>query len=220
MSNKNIIELNKVTFSYHTKILDIKYLNVVKGEKVFIYGPSGSGKTTLLSLLCGTLNPDSGTIKFVDTELTLLKKNKKDHFRGNHIGHIFQQFNLINYLSVKDNILLPTVINKKRKQYESANNEFSKIVKALGIEQLLNKNVTELSVGQQQRVAVARAFIGGPEVIIADEPTSALDEDNKNKFIDELINHSGDKTILFVSHDKTLQKHFDRSINLMEINNI
>ena len=141
MSNKNIIELNKVTFSYHTKILDIKYLNVVKGEKVLFMAPVAAEKTTLLSLLCGTLNPDSGSIKFVDTELTL-QRNKKDHFRGNHIGHIFQQFNLINYLSVKDNILLPTVINKK--QYESANNEFSKIVKALGIDQLLNKNVTEL----------------------------------------------------------------------------
>lgn len=219
MSN-NIIELNDVTFSYTTKILDIKNISIAKGEKVFIYGPSGSGKTTLLSILCGTLTPDTGKVSLVETNINSLKQSKKDHFRGNHIGHIFQQFNLINYLSVKENILLPTVINNKRKQYEAQNQEFEKICQGLGIKELLDKKVSELSVGQQQRVAVARAFIGGPEIIIADEPTSALDEDNKNKFIDELIKQSGDKTIIFVSHDKTLQKHFDRSINLMEINNL
>jgi putative ABC transport system ATP-binding protein len=219
MSN-NIIELNDVTFSYTTKILDIKNISIAKGEKVFIYGPSGSGKTTLLSILCGTLTPDTGKVSLVETNINSLKQSNKDHFRGNHIGHIFQQFNLINYLSVKENILLPTVINNKRKQYEAQNQEFDNICQGLGIADLLEKNVSELSVGQQQRVAVARAFIGGPEIIIADEPTSALDEDNKNKFIDELIKQSGDKTIIFVSHDKTLQKHFDRSINLMEINNL
>lgn len=219
MSN-NIIELNDVTFSYTTKILDIKNISIAKGEKVFIYGPSGSGKTTLLSILCGTLTPDTGKVSLVETNINSLKQSNKDHFRGNHIGHIFQQFNLINYLSVKENILLPTVINNKRKQYEAQNQEFEKICQGLGIKELLDKKVSELSVGQQQRVAVARAFIGGPEIIIADEPTSALDEDNKNKFIDELIKQSGDKTIIFVSHDKTLQKHFDRSINLMEINNL
>lgn len=219
MSN-NIIELNDVTFSYQTKILDIKNISIAKGEKVFIYGPSGSGKTTLLSILCGTLTPSSGSVHLVEHNISNLKQSKRDHFRGNYIGHIFQQFNLINYLSVKDNILLPTVINNKRKQYESDHQEFNKICKGLGIDGLLDKNVNELSVGQQQRVAVARAFIGGPEIIIADEPTSALDEENKNKFIDELIKQSGEKTIIFVSHDKTLQKHFDRSINLMEINNV
>lgn len=219
MSN-NIIELNDVTFSYTTKILDIKNISIAKGEKVFIYGPSGSGKTTLLSILCGTLTPDTGKVSLVETNINSLKQSNKDHFRGNHIGHIFQQFNLINYLSVKENILLPTVINNKRKQYEAQNQEFEKICQGLGIKELLDKKVSELSVGQQQRVAVARAFIGGPEIIIADEPTSALDEDNKNKFIDELIKQSGDKTIIFVSHDKTLQKHFNRSINLMEINNL
>lgn len=219
MSNDEAISVHQLKLNYgEKKIINIDGIKIKKKEKVFLYGPSGSGKTTLLNLLCGILNPTSGEINLLGEKFTELSNKQKDQKRGTHIGHIFQQFNLINYLNVKENILLPTKINKARMNNENQLKQFEFIVKNLEIENLLDHNIDQLSVGQQQRVAVARSLIGSPEIIIADEPTSALDEEIKNKFIQLLLKVAKDKTILFVSHDKSLAKYFDREINLIDIN--
>lgn len=221
-----MLEIHQIKFKYPgaTKAtLDIQEFSMKKGEKVFLFGPSGSGKTTLLETLSGVLSPQEGQVKINGVDLTKLNSAQRDRFRGEHIGYIFQSFNLIPYLSVVENILLPLELNPKRKtrlQGKNIQSEAENLCKDLGILDLLNKSVSELSVGQQQRVAAARAIIGGPELILADEPTSALDYDHREKFIKLLFEVCGkfNITVLFVSHDRTLQGLFDRAVSLKEIN--
>jgi putative ABC transport system ATP-binding protein len=139
------------------------------------------------------------------------------------MGYIFQSFNLIPYLSVLDNITLPLQLSPERKNKISKKTEKEAalwLCEKLGISNLVTKKVTELSVGQQQRVAVARALLGGPEIILADEPTSSLDFDHREKFIKLLfeVSNLAKSTVLFVSHDKTLQPLFDRAVSLPTIN--
>jgi putative ABC transport system ATP-binding protein len=221
----NILEIEGLVFRYASgpPVLDIPRLEVRRGEKVFIYGPSGSGKTTLLGLLAGVLTAREGSIRLLGNDLIKMSAHERDEFRGNHLGYIFQMFNLIPYLSVLDNILLSCELNPTRKS-RIARGELRKnavaISRELGIEEYLEKEVTQLSVGQQQRVAVARALLGSPEVIIADEPTSALDYDHREKFLGLLFsecNKTG-ATVLFVSHDQQLAPLFDRCISLTEVN--
>lgn len=220
----NIVELKDVKFSYQEgqPVLDIKELEIKKGEKVFLHGPSGSGKSTLLNLFAGVLTPSQGSVKIIETSLQWLSQSKRDQFRGDHIGFIFQRFNLINYLSIAENISLPCRTSKKRKQNlkGSMETEITRLVDHLNLTPYINKTVSKLSVGQQQRVAVARALIGAPEIIIADEPTSSLDDDVTDKFIELLLKECNEKqtTVIFVSHDKRLSKHFNREIVLKDIN--
>lgn len=219
------VEIRDLVFGYggDRPVLSIDRLNVQKGEKVFIYGPSGSGKTTLLGLLAGVLPAKRGAIRLLGKDLVKMSAQERDEFRGNHLGYIFQMFNLIPYLSVLDNILLSCELNKTRKsripQGELKASAIT-IAQELGIAQYLEKAVTQLSVGQQQRVAVARAILGSPEIIIADEPTSALDYDHREKFLNLLFAEckKTNATVLFVSHDRQLESLFDRCISLKEIN--
>ncbi len=222
----NLVEIKNLKFKYPSSTnltLDISDLTIPKGTKVFLHGPSGTGKSTLLELLAGVLSPTAGQVKILNENLNELSSSAKDIFRSNHIGYIFQSFNLIPYLSVKENISLPLYFSKEKRQKVSVENEMktiSDLTKTLGIEQLLDKKITELSVGQQQRVAAARALIGSPELILADEPTSALDYDHREKFIRLLFSvaEKNNSTVIFVSHDKSLEKIFDRTISLAEIN--
>lgn len=222
----NIVDIKNIKFRYAKSseyILDIADFKIIKNEKIFLFGPSGCGKTTLLETLAGVLVPESGYVKICDTEIQNLKPSARDQLRASKIGYIFQSFNLIPYLSVYENITLPLHLSALRRQHVPIENEkkdVEYICAELGIESYLNQSVTELSIGQQQRVAAARALLGRPELILADEPTSALDFDHREKFI-KLLFHLCDKSqtsILFVSHDKTLEKLFDRSISLAEIN--
>ncbi len=217
------IEIKNLQFSYPNaqKVLDIKKLSIETGEKVFIHGASGSGKSTLLNLLAGVLSSSTGTLKVLGTNLVSLSTTEKDKFRGDHIGFIFQSFNLISYLSIAENISLPyRSSSKRRSQTKNLNEEIERLSKHLGLSDLMDKPVSMLSVGQQQRVAVARALIGSPDIIIADEPTSSLDDDITDDFVQLIISEHKAKnfTLLFVSHDKRLATHFDRSISLSEIN--
>lgn len=220
------IEIKNLTFKYNNQTretLHIDELSVEPGEKIFLHGPSGSGKSTLLELLAGVLVPSSGSISLLSKKLESLSPAQRDAFRADHIGYIFQSFNLIPYLSVEENITLPLYLSAQKRTKVSAATEKSEIFKLtseLGIEQLLDKKVSELSVGQQQRVAVARALMGSPEIILADEPTSALDHDHREKFIKLLFTVASkhNSTIIFVSHDKTLESIFDRSVSLAAIN--
>ena len=220
-----IIDLKDVVFSWPKQqhsTLSIASMQIEKGEQVFLHGPSGSGKTTLLNLLTGINKPQSGKVEILDSDITQLSESKRDRFRADHLGVIFQQFNLLPYLSVLDNVLLSCDFSKHRQQQAGNPIESAKqlLLDMEITEAQLNSEVSNLSMGQQQRVAVARALIGQPEIIIADEPTSALDTDNRDRFLDLLFSESEKygSTLLFVSHDSHIQKRFKRTISLTEIN--
>jgi putative ABC transport system ATP-binding protein len=219
------LDLEEVRFSYNSSrsVLDIPVLSVPSGERLFLYGPSGSGKTTLLSVIAGILTPKAGKVQVLGTDLATLSGAKRDRFRGSNIGYIFQLFNLIPYLNVYDNIALPCrlhALRRSRLQSQDLQSVVRHIAGNLGIEPFLQENVLNLSVGQQQRVAAARALIGSPELVIADEPTSSLDSDQRERFIELLFNscREAGSTLIFVSHDRNLMPLFDRCISLAEIN--
>lgn len=222
--NSPAVELEGVTFAYGKghPVLKIDRFFVKRGEKVFVHGPSGSGKTTLLGLLAGVLPPQEGKIRVLGQDYFALSSSGRDAFRGAHIGYIFQMFNLIPYLSVKGNILLPLEIGVQRHDLGDRQERLEEVTHALGIGDLLDRSVTELSVGQQQRVAAARALVGKPEILIADEPTSALDADYRESFLKLLFSECAKTgaTVLFVSHDQQLAPLFERSVSLKEINSI
>ncbi len=208
-------------------VLSIEALQVSAGECLFIKGPSGSGKSTLLSLLSGVTTASSGSVRVMDQTLGQLSSVQRDHFRADHIGYIFQMFNLIPYLSVVDNVILPCRFSARRRDKALARGnglqaEAKRLLQHLDMDHpdFHRRAVTTLSVGQQQRVAAARALMGSPALLIADEPTSALDADHRESFIRLLFDEcrASKATLIFVSHDASLQHLFDRSLDLAEIN--
>ena len=225
-----IIELEELRFSWPKgvkPILDINHLVIHQGERVFIKGPSGSGKSTLLNLFAGVLVPQHGVIKVLDWKMNTLGSSERDRLRADHIGFIFQMFNLIPYLSITENVTLPCRFSKQRlakaiSQSGELTIEVNRLLRALNLEDpgLLSRPVIDLSVGQQQRVAAARALIGCPELIIADEPTSSLDADQRELFLELLFDEcsKSDATLIFVSHDVTLVPLFDRMVDITAIN--
>ncbi len=227
-ANNTIVNLRDVRFRWKRTsdlVLDIETLEISKGEKVFIKGPSGSGKSTLLNLMAGVLVSEAGQVNVNGSALDKLSGAKRDHFRANNIGFIFQMFNLIPYLSVLENVTLPLDFSANRKKsFPSAKEvrtDAIRLLSNLGIsEDMLKRPVTDLSIGQQQRVAAARAMIGAPPLLIADEPTSSLDYNTRESFIKLLFSEceQSDITLVFVSHDGSLEKLFDRSIELSSIN--
>ena len=228
---ETILDLKNVCFSWKNsgrELLNLPELLVEQDDHVFLQGPSGSGKSTLLALVGGILVSESGTLKVLGTEIKSLSSSARDSFRVDHIGFIFQLFNLLPYLSIEENVMLPLCFSKLRAKRAGRTkidqvNEAHRLLKALALgEQLAEKSpVTELSVGQQQRVAAARSLIGNPELIIADEPTSALDADLRYSFLELLFSEckKAGSTLLFVSHDSTLSELFNRKISMYEINN-
>lgn len=206
--------------------LDVPRFHVGAGERVFLYGPSGSGKSTLLGLLGGVLLPQQGSIRVLDQTFGAMPSSRRDRFRVDHIGFIFQQFNLIPYLSVLENILLPCRFSARRQANAVAgeltlNQEARRLLAHLDLDPALDsKPVTALSVGQQQRVAAARALIGKPEIVIADEPTSSLDARRQQGFLDLLLQEceASAAALLFVSHDRRLAGSFHRDVALEDIN--
>jgi putative ABC transport system ATP-binding protein len=219
------IEIRDLRFSYRfdVDILRIPALKILSGERVFLFGPSGSGKTTLLGLLAGVLETHQGALRVLGQELTRMSRADRDAFRGAHIGYIFQLFNLIPYLSVLENIVLPCRMSRQRRARLGSvvlEQAAAELAAQLNLGDLLAENVLELSVGQQQRVAAARALLGSPELIIADEPTSSLDADHREQFIEVLfaLAKPARATVVFVSHDRRLEPLFDRSIALSDIN--
>ena len=196
-------------------------LEVGRGKKVLFLGESGSGKTTLLSLICGFLEPLSGSISIDDKIISDLTSTNKDAYRSDNIGIIFQQFNLLPYANVIDNIILPLYFSKQRsKKVENKINAAMNLCDQLRLpESILNQKASNLSVGQQQRVAVARALIGSPSIIVADEPTSSLDTEAQELFLDLMFDQisKNSSTLLMVSHDKSLTNYFDQVIDINEI---
>jgi putative ABC transport system ATP-binding protein len=202
--------------------LDITLFAVAAGERIFLHGPSGSGKSTLLNVIGGVAIPERGRVELLDRDLVQCSGRARDNFRADHIGFVFQQFNLLPWLSALDNVLLPCTFSARRKQRAGdPQSEAARLLTHLDLAAVLwHKPAVELSVGQQQRVAAARALIGRPEILIADEPTSALDAPRQQVFIDLLLAESAaaGSSLLFVSHDARLAAHFDRTVALAEIN--
>ena len=225
-----VIDVSNLAFRWQPEaatVLSIDALQVEEGECLFIKGPSGSGKSTLLSLLSGVTTASSGVVRVLGQDLGQLGSVRRDHFRADHIGYIFQMFNLIPYLSVINNVLLPCRFSARRRDKALAlgnglEAEARRLLQHLDMAhpEILQRSVTTLSVGQQQRVAAARALMGSPEVLIADEPTSSLDADRRESFIRLLFDEcrKSGATLIFVSHDASLQHLFDRTIDLAEIN--
>lgn len=219
--SENAIELKEVTFYWpgsDTPTLTIPSLSLPQKAQCLIQGASGVGKTTLLHLLCGLLPAKSGEVRVLGTDLTQLKEWQKDRFRADHIGVMFQQFNLLSYLSVEQNILLPLRFSKVRADKEPHPlQQMDHLMDALGLPRSIKSQpVTQLSIGQQQRVAAARALMGRPELFIADEPTSALDSDNRDRFVHQLFSAANEMgtTVVFVSHDPALKSYFAQQIEL------
>lgn len=225
MTETPAIELRQVRFGWGAgaPLLDIEYFAIARGERVFLRGPSGSGKSTLLGLIGGVLVPVQGRVCVLGADIAGLGAAHRDRYRGEHLGFIFQMFNLIPYLDVLQNVLLPTAFSRARRAKVGADQaaEASRLLRALGLaDDLLTRNVTQLSIGQQQRVAAARALFGRPEILIADEPTSALDADTRSGFLELLLGECRalGSTLLFVSHDTSLEGLFDRSLAMAAIN--
>jgi putative ABC transport system ATP-binding protein len=220
-SPEPIVELRDVAAGYGTRlVLALDALTLARGERVFVAGPSGCGKSTLLGLVAGVLVPQRGTVRVLGEDLGRLPGAARDRFRGSHCGIVFQLFNLVPYLSVVDNVLLPVRFSPERRARvgAQARDEARRLLAALGLGALDAdaRGVATLSVGEQQRVAVARALLGRPELVIADEPTSALDADARGAFLELLLAEcrAAGSTLLFVSHDAALGPLFDRRIDL------
>ncbi|MNQ30501.1 putative ABC transporter ATP-binding protein [compost metagenome] len=228
MSNA-LISLSNLGFAWpgQAQLLDIPSFTLERGESLFLKGPSGSGKTTLLGLLGGVQTPGRGSIRLLDQELSTLSASARDRFRVDHTGYIFQQFNLLPFLSVRENVELPCHFSRLRasraiQRHGSIDQAAATLLAHLGLKEprLLERRADELSIGQQQRVAAARALIGQPELVIADEPTSALDFDAREAFLQLLFAECREAgaSLLFVSHDQSLARLFDRSLSLAELN--
>ena len=201
--------------------LSVPDMAVAKGQSVLLLGESGSGKSTLLSLICGTILPDRGMVNIAGSDISTLSGGARDRFRAEQIGVIFQQFNLLPFGSVADNILLPLrFAPERRKRAGYAMEEAERLCAALGLPaSLIRAKATALSVGQQQRVAVARALIGQPPLIVADEPTSALDANSQAAFLEVLFAQAEahQTSLLMVSHDPRLGARFDRVLHMEDI---
>lgn len=224
-----VVRIRDLSFAWNPKtppVLLIDGLDIDPGEKLFIEGPSGSGKTTLLSILGAVVVPGAGSVSIMEQDITGMSGAARDRFRADHIGFIFQMFNLIPYLSTVDNVLLACHFSARRRERVSRRDhppaqEATRLLSRLGLSGVEStRPATALSVGQQQRVAAARALIGSPEIVIADEPTSSLDADARRDFLALLFEEcdSAGSTLVFVSHDRSLGPLFDRRVPLRDIN--
>ncbi|ETI67231.1 ABC transporter ATP-binding protein [Neobacillus vireti] len=212
-----ILEANKIHKSYGNKfnkqeVLKGIDINVEKGEFVSIMGASGSGKTTLLNVLSSIDKVSGGTIKIEGKEMTAMKERQLAEFRKHHLGFIFQDYNLLDTLTVKENILLPLSISKISKR--AANEMFNTVAAELGISEIKDKYPNEISGGQKQRTSAARAFIHEPSIIFADEPTGALDSKSASDLLNKLseMNQNRKATIVMVTHDSVAASFSSRVI--------
>ncbi len=203
----------------HAFALAIQAFTLQRGERLLLLGPSGSGKSTFLSLLAGIVVPDQGTVRVLGQDLGQLSGRARDGFRAEHFGIIFQQFNLLPYASVLDNALLPLAFAPGRRARAAAaggtpERDALRLMDDLGLGRQARDGAraSSLSVGQQQRVAAARAMIGAPDLIVADEPTSSLDKAHQSAFLDLLFadRDRAGATLIMVSHDETLAPRFGR----------
>ncbi|WP_414829448.1 ABC transporter ATP-binding protein [Alteromonas sp. H39] len=214
------VVLDKVTFRYgrdSAPVIDIPNWKVNAKEHVFVSGASGSGKSTLLNLITGTLVPQQGTVTLCGKPFSAVSARKRDKLRATHIGVVFQQFNLISYLTVSQNIAAAAYFADNHTG--ELHLRIQRLLAALQLpDTILHAKASALSVGQQQRVAIARALINKPELLVVDEPTSALDASARDTFMSLLRENARDSALVFVSHDAGLAAHFDKHTDLSSIN--
>lgn len=225
----DIVMMSGVAFVWsgrHAFSLTIPHFTLTRRERVLLLGPSGGGKSTFLSLIAGIVTPNQGKLEILGTSTARLSNAQRDRFRAEHFGIIFQMFNLLPYGSVIDNVVLPLRFapNRRRRaggDRSAIEREAQRLLTSLGIKpaELKGLAASSLSVGQQQRVAAARALIGRPEIIVADEPTSALDRNRQDAFLDLLFAEvaAAEATLIMVSHDESLGVRFDRVVRLDDI---
>ena len=222
----HLLSINDLRFGWQPSrpVLDLEHLHLDAGETLFLRGPSGSGKSTLLNLVGGVLVPQHGSISLLGQALESLTAAQRDRLRADHIGFVFQQFNLLPYFDAIDNVTLPCGFSRRRAERAGADcrAQARDLLRRLHLDPDLvaGRPAAELSVGQQQRVAAARALIGAPELVIADEPTSALDADTRDGFLALLFDECKrvNASLLFVSHDRSLEARFDRVLDLTSLN--
>ena len=218
-----VLNANHISKSYKTagetmRILQNVNLQVMKGEMVAIMGPSGSGKTTLLHVLTGVDTPDDGEIVIGGETFSQLTEEEKAFFRRKHMGMIFQDIQLLESLTVKENILLPLIL--ERKEADIQQERFSRIADVLSIEKLADKGITEISGGQKQRVAIGRALINEPDIIFGDEPTGSLDRKTTGDVMRcmKQMNQRSGISFLLVTHDVYTASFCDRVLFLQDGN--
>ena len=220
------IELTDIRFFYSDRpediVLKIPSWSLSTGEQAFVQGPSGGGKSTLLGLLSGMLVPSEGNVTVLGQRLDNMSSRQRDQFRAMHIGYVFQQFNLMPYLNAIDNVLLATQFSNQ-KNTSLLKSEIKTLFNGLNIpEKEWNRPTRDLSIGQQQRVAIAKALINKPQILIADEPTSSLDRENSEAFMKLLMPIVAENrmTLLFVSHDQSLATYFTKVESLNDFNRV
>jgi putative ABC transport system ATP-binding protein len=222
--NDALLDIDRLRYAWPGEsqpVLDGLSLRVYHGERVFLAGSSGSGKSTLLALIGGLVAPDAGTIRFAGADLGDLGRAARDRFRADHLGVIFQQFNLLPWLTSIANVRLGCQFSKPRRgRAGDIDAAARRLLTAMDLpENLFERRAGALSVGQQQRVAAARALIGNPDLVLADEPTSALDADRRDAFVRLLFEQAeaAGSAVLFVSHDRSLARLFDRTLELEQL---
>jgi putative ABC transport system ATP-binding protein len=195
--------------------LDVPELRIEEGAKVAVIGPSGSGKTTLLNLIAGILTPQRGAIEVADTPLSRQSDAARRSFRIANVGFVFQDFELIEYLTVLDNILHPYRINRTHGLTNDVRDRARRLADAVGLSDKLRRYPRRLSQGERQRAALCRALITEPKLLLADEPTGNLDPSSKGAILDLLFEQAeaGGATLIMVTHDHSLLDGFDRVID-------
>ena len=218
-----MISIHDLRFHYPTGEfqLDIPRFEIARGEKVAVIGPSGSGKTTLLNLLAGIITPVDGSIAVGDVRVDQLADAGRRDFRITSIGFVFQDFELLDYLNVFDNILHPYRITSALAIDDGARRRVEALAGEMGIGDKLKRMANDLSQGEKQRAAICRALLPKPKLILADEATGNLDPDNKERILDLLFQavEEHDATLLAVTHDHELLKRFDRIVDFKAFRN-
>ena len=225
MENENLIlQIRDLHFQYPASDfkIEISNIKITQGSKIAISGKSGSGKTTLIHLISGILKPQSGEILFFDKSITDMNDKEIRKHRISNIGFIFQEFELLDYLNVMDNLILPYKINKSLSLDEEIKNKAKEIANRIGIGNKLDQHPKQLSGGERQRLAIARALITSPPLIIADEPTGNLDDKTSNIVMDEITDQVSytNSTLIMISHNNELISSFDEIIDIQESPNI
>ena len=225
MENENLIlQIRDLHFQYPASDfkIEISNIKITQGSKIAISGKSGSGKTTLIHLISGILKPQSGEILFFDKSITDMNDKEIRKHRISNIGFIFQEFELLDYLNVMDNLIIPYKINKSLSLDEEIKNKAKEIANRIGIGNKLDQHPKQLSGGERQRLAIARALITSPPLIIADEPTGNLDDKTSNIVMDEITDQVSytNSTLIMISHNNELISSFDEIIDIQESPNI
>ncbi len=216
-----MIRVSDLEFNYGSSDfrLRIPELSIDQGEKVAIVGPSGLGKSTLLMLLAGIISPTCGRIRMGEVQLECLSDAARRRFRTSKIGLVFQELELIEYLSVRENILLPFLFSRSSRKMAEVQASAEALAEATGLTSKFSRRPKQLSQGERQRVAICRAMITKPEYLLVDEPTGSLDPRTASEVIDMLFRQAraSDTTMLLVTHDYSQLDRFDRIINLVDL---